>query len=153
MIDDSGIIYQLTGDDYGKLMKCSYNDLRHQELLSVDYSQISQIDVELEGQSYTITSEKKGNDRTYYYGENELPSDDLITALKSDQLTEEKPGQKEEIRLTIPLDRDDSPAITLVLYRYDGSTCLAEADGEPVSLVDRSLAMDVVEAVYAIVLK
>ena len=43
-------------------MKCSYNDLRHQELLSVDYSQISQIDVELEGQSYTITSEKKGND-------------------------------------------------------------------------------------------
>ena len=54
---------------------------------------------------------------------------------------------------TIHLDRDDSPAITLVLYRYDGSTCLAEADGEPVSLVDRSLAMDVVEAVYAIVLK
>ncbi len=27
VIDDSGIIYQLTGDDYGKLMKCSYNDL------------------------------------------------------------------------------------------------------------------------------
>ena len=45
-------------------MKCSYNDLRHQELLSVDYSQISQIDVELEGQSYTIASEKKGNDRS-----------------------------------------------------------------------------------------
>ena len=45
-------------------MKCSYNDLRHQELLSVDYSQIGQIDVELEGQSYTITSEKKGNDRS-----------------------------------------------------------------------------------------
>ena len=45
-------------------MKCSYNDLRHQELLSVDYSQISQIDVELEGQSYTITSEKKENDRS-----------------------------------------------------------------------------------------
>ena len=43
-------------------MKCSYNDLRHQELLSVDYSQISQIDVEIEGQSYTITTEKKGND-------------------------------------------------------------------------------------------
>lgn len=45
-------------------MKCSYNDLRHQELLSVDYSQISQINVEPEGQSYTITSEKKGNDRS-----------------------------------------------------------------------------------------
>ena len=42
VIDDSGIIYQLTGTDYGKLMKCSYNDLRHQELLSVDYPQISQ---------------------------------------------------------------------------------------------------------------
>lgn len=156
VIDDSGIIYQLTGSDYEKLMKCSYDDLRHQELLSVDYSEISQIDVELEGQTYTITSEKKGNDRTYYYGEDELPSDDLITALKalkSDQFTEEKPDQKEEIRLTIHLDRDDDPTITIALYRYDGSTCLAEVDGEPVSFVDRSLAMDVVEAVYAIVLK
>ena len=156
VIDDSGIIYQLTGNDYEKLMKCSYNDLRHQELLSVDYSEISQIDVELEGQTYTITSEKKGNDRTYYYGDEELPSDDLITALKalkSDQFTDEKPAQKEEIRLTIHLDRDDDPTIAIALYRYDGSTCLVEVDGEPVSLVDRSLAMDVVEAVYAIVLK
>ena len=104
----------------------------------------------------TITSKKKGSDRTYSYGDEELSSDDLITALKalkSDQFTEEKPDQKEEIRLTVHLDRDDDPTIVLALYRYDGSTCLAEVDGEPVSLVDRSLAMDVVEAVYAIVLK
>ena len=156
LIDDSGIIYKLTGSDYEKLLKCSYDDLRHQELLSVDYAEISQIDVELEGQIYTITSKKKGSDRTYSYGDEELSSDDLITALKalkSDQFTEEKPDQKEEIRLTVHLDRDDDPTIVLALYRYDGSTCLAEVDGEPVSLVDRSLAMDVVEAVYAIVLK
>ncbi len=156
LIDDSGIIYKLTGNDYEKLMKCSYDDLRHQELLSVDYAEIDQIDVELEGQTYTITSKKKGSDRTYSYGGEELSSDDLITALKalkSDQFTEEKPNQKEEIRLTVHLDRDEYPTIVLALYRYDGSTCLAEIDGEPVSLVDRSMAMNVVEAVYAIVLK
>lgn len=155
VINDSGILYQLTGDDLEKLMKCSYNDLCHQELLSADKDEISQIDVKLDGQSYTITSKKKGSDRIYYYGEEELSSDDLITAitaLKSDQFTEENPDQKEEIRLTIHLDRNPQKEVSIVLYRYDGSTCLAEVDGKPVSLVDRSLAMKVTEAVYAIVL-
>ncbi|WP_278286464.1 hypothetical protein [Clostridium sp. AF28-12] len=39
------------------------------------------------------------------------------------------------------------------LYRYDGSNCLAVVDGAPVSLVTRSLMVDLVEAVHGIVLK
>ena len=39
------------------------------------------------------------------------------------------------------------------LYRYDGSNCLAVVDGAPVSLVTRSLVVDLVEAVHGIVLK
>lgn len=38
------------------------------------------------------------------------------------------------------------------LYRYDGEFCLAEVDGKPVSLVRRSYAVDLIEAVQAIVL-
>lgn len=37
-------------------------------------------------------------------------------------------------------------------YRYDGASCLAVVDGEPVSLVARSAVVDLMEAVRAIVL-
>ena len=37
-------------------------------------------------------------------------------------------------------------------YRYDGASCLAVVDGEPVSLVVRSAVVDLMEAVRAIVL-
>lgn len=39
----------------------------------------------------------------------------------------------------------------MALYRYDGSLCLAEVDGNPVSLVERSHVVDLIEAVRAIV--
>ena len=38
------------------------------------------------------------------------------------------------------------------LYRWDGTCCLAVVDGEPVSLVPRTQAVDLMEAVRAIVL-
>ena len=38
------------------------------------------------------------------------------------------------------------------MYRYDGTNCIAVVDGEPVSLVSRSLVVDLVEAVNSIVL-
>ena len=42
---------------------------------------------------------------------------------------------------------------SIICYRYDGNKCLAVVDGEPVSLVDRSHVVDLIEAVNAIVLK
>jgi hypothetical protein len=42
--------------------------------------------------------------------------------------------------------------INIVLYRYDGTNCIAELNGEPVSLVSRSSVVNLMEAVYAIVL-
>ena len=44
------------------------------------------------------------------------------------------------------------PEIEIILYRYDGSNCLAVVDGQSVSLVPRASAMEVVESVQAIVL-
>ena len=89
------------------------------------------------------------------YQEEEIETDELFSALKglkADCFTEEEPGQKEEIRLTLHLDNEVSPQVTIVLYRYDGSSCLAEADGKTVSLIPRSQAVDLIEAVNTIVL-
>ena len=75
-----------------------------------------------------------------------------LTNYVSYNVTEEEPADKEEISLTLQMDNDNQPEVEIELYRYDGNTCLAVVDGEPVSLIDRSDVVDLIEAVNAIVL-
>ena len=53
---------------------------------------------------------------------------------------------------TLHLDNETFPTVEIVLYRYNGTECLAVVDGESVSLVPRSSVMELVEAVQTIVL-
>ena len=73
-------------------------------------------------------------------------------SLKAAEFTDEHPDGKQEISFTIHLDNENVQEVSMELYRYDGEHCLAVVDGEPVSLVDRSSVVDVVEAVNEIVL-
>ena len=77
---------------------------------------------------------------------------DAIKALSATEFTSQKPEGKEEIRLTLHLDSEYFPKVEIVLYRYDGSSCLAAVDGQSVSLIPRASVIEVVEAVQAIVL-
>lgn len=154
-VGSSQILYQITGEEYEALMACGYDDLRHPEVLPADFADISQLDISLEGADYTITSEGDSDERTYSYQEEELDIADLqsaLEALTADSFTSEAPTQKEEISLTVHLDLEGEPTVTIDLYRYDGTNCLAVVDGEPVCLVARSAVVDLVEAVNAIVL-
>ena len=154
-VGSSQILYQITGEEYEALMACGYDDLRHPEVLPADFADISQMDISLEGKDYTITSAGDSDERTYSYQEEELDIADLQTALESltaDSFTSEAPTQKEEISMTVHLDLEGDPTVTIDLYRYDGSDCLAVVDGEPVCLVSRSAVVDLVEAVNSIVL-
>ena len=154
-VGDSPIIYRLYSESYSSLMRASCDDLRHAELFTADFADITQIDVSLEGTDYTITTDGSGDDRTYAYLETEVEIDDFRSALESlqaDSFTDEAPAQKEEISLTLHLDNEAFPTVEISLYRYDGSSCLAVVDGVPTALVERSQVVDLIEAVNAIVL-
>lgn len=154
-VGESKILYQLSSDDYTTLMEASYDSFRHKEVLPADFANVAQIDISLDGQEYTITTSGEGDERVYYYGDAELDISTLQSALEdleADSFTDEQPAQQEEISLTVQLDLENNPVVQIDLYRYDGSFCLAVVDGEPVSLVERSLVVDLVEAVNAIVL-
>ena len=56
-VGDSQIVYELDSVDYGILSAASYDDLRHQEVFWGDFDDVTQIDVTLEGESHTLTSE------------------------------------------------------------------------------------------------
>lgn len=117
-----------TQSEYESLMACSYDDLRHDEAFTAGFDRVTSVDITLEGTDYTITSEGDDDERTFYYGEEEVDLGDLRSALAdalATEFTSEAPTQKEEIRLTLHLDSEAYPQTELVFYRYDGDSCLA----------------------------
>ena len=91
------------------------------------------IDVTLDGETYTLTSQKDGKERTWLCGEAEIEIGDLrdaLEALTAEEFTSEKAAGQQEISLTLHLDHEDEPELTITLYRCDGSKCLAVVDGK-----------------------
>ncbi len=49
-------------------------------------------------------------------------------------------------------DEDEAFPVSLVLYRYDGTNCLATVNDEPFALIPRTQMVDLMEAINVIVL-
>lgn len=178
-IGDSQIVYELGSDDYDTLMASSCDDLRHSELVWVDFDDVTQIDVTLDGEDYTFTSKtetvpadeadtEKSDDAattenedgtvdvtTWYLGDTEIDILDLkaaVLALSASEFTDEADADKEEISVTIHIDNKNVSEVKLTFYRHDGENCLATVDEAPTALVGRSKVVSLIEAVNALVL-
>lgn len=157
-VGNSQIVYVLDDLDYLTLAAAGYDDLRHREVFWAGFDSVTQLDITLEGETHTITAAPDKDDqdlRVWTCGDEEIDITAVqgaVNSLSADSFTQEAPTGKEEIRLTLYLDSEDFPQVDIVLYRHDGSLCLAQVDGETVSLVARSDVMELVEAVQAIVL-
>lgn len=154
-VGDSSIIYEITGTDYDALMAASYNDLRHQEVYPGEISQIYQVDVSLDGESYTLTADQAEDSTVWSYDGHEVNATAFETALRgltASSFTDEEPTSEEEVEFTLYLADDNFPSVKITLYRQDGTYCLAQVDGESMCLVERSAVVDLVEAIHGIVL-
>jgi hypothetical protein len=156
-VGQSQIVYELSSTNYENLLSISYDSLRHKDVFVADFSSVEKMVITLDGGEYTILASGDADNRTYTYEGSEIDITDIksaLTALSADSFTTEAASGEEEISLTLYVTKDDDSEsiITITLYREDGSECVAEVNGEPVSLVARSSAMDLVEAVYAVVL-
>lgn len=154
-VGDSKIVYQISSAGYKHLLAASYNDLRHLEVLPASFEDVRQVDIALEGGSYTLICEQDGKERVWSYQGEKLEIDSLQRALEgltAEEFTTEKPSKKEEIGLTVYLDREGADAVRIKLYRHNGETCIAEVDGESVCLVDRADVVSLIESIHAITL-
>ena len=150
-VGTSNIVYKISGSSYNALMAAGYNDLRHKEIFSGSFDEVTSIDISLDGESYTLTL----SSGSWKLDGEEIDISDLQSALvglSAEDFTDEKASLKQEISLTLHLDNEDYSELTLEFYRYDGSLCMALTDGESTALVDRSDVVSLTEAVRAIVL-
>ncbi|MBR6323130.1 MAG: DUF4340 domain-containing protein, partial [Lachnospiraceae bacterium] len=165
-VGDSQIVYKISNSDYNALSAVSYNDLRHREVANVYFDDLTGIEITLDGESYTLTSEttEPGEEdeeavKTWYYQDAEIEStSELASALSglkaadAESFTDETPDGKEEIALKLSINSAKFPEAEIRLYRYDGSSCIAAVDGKTLCFVPRSEVVDLIEAVNAIVL-
>lgn len=151
-MDDSPIVYRVDADAYtDSVAAAGYDTLRPDEVLALDWDAVTAIDFTIDDATYT--AEKSGD--TWTIGDTEVEFDDVkdaIDGLKVNTFNDETPAKKQEIAFTVHLDSEDYPTLTAALYQYDGENCLAQLDGVTLGLVDRSLAVDLTEAVNAITL-
>ena len=153
-VGESQIVYQISGEDYTDLMAASQNDLRHQEVIWADTADITQLDITLEGEDYTITLREEDDEMVGEYQGEEVDVADLLDALEAleaEEFTDESADGQEEIALTVSLNNETFPQVGIRLSRYDGESCLAVVDGKSVSLVPRSQVVELTEAVRSIV--
>lgn len=155
-VGDSSIIYEITGSDYDSILAASYDDLRHQEVFYGDMTQVYQVDVTMDGATYTLTA-TQGEDSTTWSYDGETVEDSTaltsgITALAASSFTSQEPQGEEEIRLLIYQKNENFPTVEVTLYRQNGTYCLAQADGESMCLVERSTVVNLKEAINTIVL-
>lgn len=178
-VGDSQIVYFLSDEDYETLSATGYDDLRHKEVFWAEFDTVYRLDITLEDQTHTLVAVTE-DEETLWYKEADLPPEtteettgetqtteetapapesvditDLksaLYALKASSFTQDAPGDKAELSMTIYLENDQFPQVELVLYRVDGTTCLACVDGQPVSFVTRGSVVTLVEAVQTIVL-
>ena len=154
-VEGSSIVYRITSLEYADLTAAGYDDLRHREVLTAGFDDMTALEFTLEGETYTFTAQGEGDDRAWLWQEAEADLtgvENAVERLTAESFTDGAPEGQLEISFTARLDNGTFPEVTVELYRQDGSTCLAAVDGESVCLVDRSAVVDLMEAVRAIVL-
>lgn len=158
-LDDSDMVYLVDAELCDALMYTDYESLRPDDVLLMDWEDVTGVDVVLDGTTHTVIREEiestddDGNKTVSYVYKLEgeeveiLDVLDMLVAMEStgsrDGIT---PERAEEIRFVLHRDNADYPEVELAFYQYDSSSCLVSLNGESRLFVDREDVTDVVEA-------
>ena len=155
-VGDSPILYKISESLYQALTACGYDDLRHQNLFTGDFSLAKELTVTLEGSTRVFTYEEQDQEEpAWYLGEEQVDLTEIQTALENltaEAFTTEAPTGKEELSLTVTLDQEGENTLTLTFYRQDGTTVLAQANGKTLCTLPRAQVVTLTESFNAILL-
>ena len=153
----STMVYQVDGSVRDTLAAAKGNDLLPQDVLLMDWTEVTGVDITLDGTTYSLNktvqeeTDEDGNTTETYLYQLDGQTVDIADALDSIQALEVvgsdagAQGSKEEISFTFHRDTDYYPTVTLTFYAYDSSSCLESLNGESRLLVDRDGVLDLIE--------
>lgn len=134
-LKDSNIVYSISEDVYNAAVNASYDELKPDEIVLLDWDTVDSVEIELDGNVYTVDLESNEDDET--------------------SVPEEEPAlsnNKTELSLTFHRNTEEYSTVEVVFYQYNGSYCIAALNGDELNYVDRSAVVDLKEAVNSVIL-
>ncbi|MBM6948214.1 DUF4340 domain-containing protein [Mordavella massiliensis] len=169
-LTDSHIVYSVTQDLYNAAVNASYEQLKPDEVILLDWDTVDSVEAELDGNVYTVEIGKDGEDDGYTctLGGEEIAFQDVLDRLlditiaedsgdeeEDTDVPEEEPAlqdNKSELKLTFHRNTDRYDTVELEFYQYDGSYCISVLDGEEMHYTNRSSVVDLKEKISAAIL-
>lgn len=164
-IAGSGMVYLLGSDICETLSYTTVAELQPDEVLLLDWEEVTAVDVTLDGEVYRIVkttqevTDEDGNtteETVYTLNGEQIAIEDVLEALTALDATGYTggvaPERTQEIGFTFYRDRESYPVVTLSFYQYDSSSCLTELNGESTLFVSRSDVLTIVEAINQLIL-
>ena len=149
-------------------MDASYDELKPDEVVLLDWDTVDSVEIELDGNVYTVDIESNEDDGyTYTFGDSEIEFKDVLDQLShitipeesteddETSVPEEEPAlsnNKTELSLTFHRNTEEYSTVEVVFYQYNGSYCIAALNGDELNYVDRSAVVDLKEAVNSVIL-
>ncbi len=157
-ISGSKMIYLIDREVCDTLLSTEYNELRPDEVLSMDWDTVDKIDIALDGAEYHIErSDGSGNEAAYLLNGEKLPDtsfpEELNNVIFKGYSDETPQGQGEKIRFKFHRNTETFKEVELVFYEFDDSSCLASLNGSQNMLADSESVASVIEDVNSLVKK
>ena len=154
----SQMVYTIPASAAEAMLYTTYEDLKPTDVLLMDWTEVTSVEIQLDGESYTIyrttqteTDEDGNETETVVYTLNGEEIDgaaitDLLDGLESTGYAGTAvPETGEEIRFVIHRNHASFPQVEIAFYRYNSSDCLTVLNGEPTVYVSREDIVDLVE--------
>ncbi len=157
-LKDSTIVYSIEEDVYNGAVDASYDELKPDEVILLDWDTVDGIDIEVDGNTYSVEisgSEEDGY--TYTLDGSEIEFGDVLDDLEALTIDSEEeaadPGEnKTELSLTFRRNTDTWETVELDFYQYNGTYCISVLNGEETNCVNREDVVDLKESINTIML-
>lgn len=155
-ISGSRMVYLIDREVCDTLLSTGYNELRPDEVLSMDWDTVDKIDIALDGAEYNIERSDGPEDEAAYSLNGETLTDTaflegLNGMVPKGYCDETIQAQSEEIRFKFHRNTETFQEVELVFYEFDDNSCLASLNGSQNMLVDSESVASVIEDVNSLV--
>lgn len=159
-IAGSQMVYLIDASICDSLIHAGYESLQPDEVLVMDFEEVTALDIELSGESYSLrrsSASEAGDDGgdvniwTLDGRPADIQSalDQLCLMIPSSKGGLKTPEGEAELLLVFHRDRESFSRVELAFYRYDSDSCLVSLNGEARLLVDRSGVSSVISSLEA----
>ena len=99
-LTDSNIVYTISQEVYDAAVNASYEELKPDEVILLDWSTVDSIEIEFDGNVYAVEVENGGEeDAVYTFNDSEMEFGDILEQLSQITISEDQEAELSDNKL------------------------------------------------------